>query len=1188
LGSLAVCYLLLNGLLFGLGSHTLDMASQKIWAYIAAYYGPAELSFLAMTVTPAEVFGGVPYAPAGYPYGPAMSWLFTGLGWAYRMFVGPSGSTIHSHDLDYLIKTVNVSFTLLDGLFIYLILLKAGVRVRTSRIATGLFVLNPAVWFMTSVWGETQTVTVSLVLAAVWAAQHNRAAPAWSLIAVAVLSRPQMAVPGIVLGILLLRWFHLTTNLRAIASAIGVVALMIGPLFFVLGPSFPLDYLLFAFHSQTAPDSHAAQYNYVSFDAYNIWPLITGLVSGQIGKNRIYYPGSSPLLGGLAYNQVATLAVYGALALVAGWAFYRGRQARSNGTFTTILASSTLALLMLATGIAAQHFVIALAFVVMSINVIPSRYYFPLVTGLSLTTLVATYGSLGFAVASAPTLAPALWAETNSLTRFFMNLFTDDRFITGGVLANVVVLLAMTAASITGSRRTNSSTSMGADPSTAHVAQRLGDVRSRWLFWILAGISVLVIACIAYITRYLSFFYDEWDFVSWFRPSQPTSIWIPHNEHWSTLPILAWKVLFRVFGIRSHVPYEVATLAVHLACVLLLFQLVRRRSGDLPAFAAALTLLVFGSGGTNIVWAFQIAWVGSVAFGLLAMLLLDGNARLGWRMFAASAALVSSLMCSGIGLAFLVAVGLELAIDRQRRQRLVVLVLPIAAYGLWFVTNGAGVPGSPGLGADFRGGHLGLAYVANLANFVTLGAESTVAGIFGWAGIGTPLLPIVVALVAVHWYRQGKIDGWQVGMIAGAVAQFTLIGLVRSQNGLDAARDPHYVYIGAVFLLPVLADAARELPWRSAWRPALVAVFATSLISNSVQLRSAAVAQTQLMKTQTAELQTVELFRGAPDMSLYSPLDDQIMPQLVAARYFAATDELGSPVNQIDLDHLPALPTQAVERVMLNLFGAALSVRTSSEESSAGLPCRNVDSTTATTLDFQVPVGQPLMIQSAKEGDVSVYLSFFKQMPAEPLQHIQLKPATPAWIHVPDTGKPTVWQLRIKTSPMGLLRICGVPSLQLRQTVTYVYAGEAAGGQLGLGWSAVPDTSTSSARAARAAGGTVPVQNNRFATDTFGAAYTPDPGAYDVWYRVKVTSATGSAAEMMLGMWDDTGVGWLGSTTFRANQVGTSYRWIKVAAGIVPVRGHLIQFQAYAIATLGTDWYIDTAVMAPAGSPAPA
>jgi hypothetical protein len=48
------------------------------------------------------------------------------------------------------------------------------------------------------------------------------------------------------------------------------------------------------------------------------------------------------------------------------------------------------------------------------------------------------------------------------------------------------------------------------------------------------------------------------------------------------------------------------------------------------------------------------------------------------------------------------------------------------------------------------------------------------------------------------------------------------------------------------------------------------------------------------MRIQKAELRTLELFRGAPDIALDRQLDDSIVPQLTASRYFAAIDELGS------------------------------------------------------------------------------------------------------------------------------------------------------------------------------------------------------------------------------------------------------------------------------------------------------
>jgi hypothetical protein len=718
---------------------------------------------------------------------------------------------------------------------------------------------------------------------------------------------------------------------------------------------------------------------------------------------------------------------------------------------------------------------------------------------------------------------------------------------------------------------------------------RVGDVRSRALLPILLALSVLVFAGVLYLTGYKNFYYDEWDFVSQYRPGQPTSIWLPHNEHWSTIPILLWKLLFLVVGIRNHFPYQAAAVAVHVACVLLLFVLVRRRSGDLPAFAGALTLLVLGSGATDIVWAFQVSWTLSVAFGLLAMVLLDREPPFPGRLPLVSIALLCSLMSSGIGLGFLVAIAAELSFDARRRRFLFALLVPVVAYGVWFVFFGAGLPGTPGapcatcaptgLGGDFHI-PIGLGYVASVAGFVLAGLEASAAGVAGWQGIGAVLLPLFAVLVAFHWYRQRRVESWQVGLTVGLLAQFALIGLVRVRFGLAAATDPHYVYVGAVYLLPLIADAARELPWRHLWRPALVALFAVGLCANTIQLRDSAKSQIDLMRTEDAELQTAEVFRGASDMALNRGLDDNIMPQLTAANYFAATDELGSPVRSATVDSLRQLPPYAVDRVMLNLFGDALKLKADSSRSIEALPCRLVDSTAGSTMDFLVQDDQSLMLQSSKGGEASLYLGYMSPPTSDALHQVQLQPATPEWLHLPNTGKPVTWQLRIKTGAVGIVQLCGTAGLQVHQSANNQYSADAASGALDPGWSAAPDKAAAGGRAAMAATGTY----SSFRNDWIGAPLVPTPSAYDVWYRVRVGRVSGATPEMTLGLWDDTSGSWAGSTSYRANQARTDYTWLKVAADVTPLPGHYVQFIASFKDRLGTDWYVDEAIMLPAGA----
>lgn len=446
----AAIYVIANASLFGLGSHTFDMTSQKIWAYVGAFHGPTEITLLSSTASPSQIFGGVPFADVGFPYGPAMTMFFTALGWVYRLgFVGMAGPSAYDLRLEELIKVVNVVATLVDSVLIYLILRQARLSERLSRVAAVIFLLDPAVWFITSVWGATQTVTLSLLLGAVAAAQRKLAPTAWTLLGVAVLTRPQLAVPCGVLGLSMFRWYGTRSALNGLAWATIAAFLLCLPLMFAFGPSLPVSYLLNVLHGQTPTDPSVAQFNYVSFDGYNIWPLVTQIVSGQSGHERIYFPDGSSLLGPITYRGAATAAVLFAMVLVVAWTLWRGKGTREHGSITTLLATSMLAVLVFDTGVSAQHFLIPLAFVVLSVSLVEIWIWVPLVALLSATTLTSTYGSLGFDISAAPELAPRLASVTNPITRYFMEVFVDNRIITLGVLSNLVVLLVMAVATLT-------------------------------------------------------------------------------------------------------------------------------------------------------------------------------------------------------------------------------------------------------------------------------------------------------------------------------------------------------------------------------------------------------------------------------------------------------------------------------------------------------------------------------------------------------------------------------------------------------------------------------------------------------------------------------------------------------------------------------------------------------------------
>ena len=229
----------------------------------------------------------------------------------------------------------------------------------------------------------------------------------------------------------------------------------------------------------------------------------------------------------------------------------------------------------------------------------------------------------------------------------------------------------------------------------AVVGAHLVSLAAAFLFW-------------AYLDRNLWFFGDEWDFLTrrglhgaYF------SIWAPHNEHWSVLPILLWRAIYSLEHLSSYWPYLVPLLIAHIAVVHLLWRRCLREGADPWVATALATLFAFlGAGAEDLVWAFQIGFLSSLLFGLLAMEVVEGQ-PLPWKGrillgpsprsgplwpdrapgspevrpvllvsdMTASALALAALMCSSVGVASCVALGrfpsrpVRLAARRRRPCR---------------------------------------------------------------------------------------------------------------------------------------------------------------------------------------------------------------------------------------------------------------------------------------------------------------------------------------------------------------------------------------------------------------------------------------------------------------------------------------------------------------------------------------
>ena len=115
-----------------------------------------------------------------------------------------------------------------------------------------------------------------------------------------------------------------------------------------------------------------------------------------------------------------------------------------------------------------------------------------------------------------------------------------------------------------------------------------------------------------WIDRHQWFSGDEWDFLvrRGVLGHSELGLLEPHNEHWSTFPVLIYRALFSVFGVRTYTPYLVMLIVAHLLAAHLLWRLMMRYGVDwLLATGAAAVFMVLGAGWEDLINAFQVTFV---------------------------------------------------------------------------------------------------------------------------------------------------------------------------------------------------------------------------------------------------------------------------------------------------------------------------------------------------------------------------------------------------------------------------------------------------------------------------------------------------------------------------------------------------------------------------------------------------
>jgi hypothetical protein len=327
-----------------------------------------------------------------------------------------------------------------------------------------------------------------------------------------------------------------------------------------------------------------------------------------------------------------------------------------------------------------------------------------------------------------------------------------------------------------------------------------------WAPFALAGAALVILV---WLGRDMTFYHDEWSLILK-RDLSIDGILAPHNEHLSATLVVLYRVLLGTVGMGSYWPYLGVTFALHLVAAGLVYVIVRREASAGWALGAMAVMLVLGSGGDDILWAFQSATIGAVAAGIAAMVVAPRRPGL------AAALLTVSLATSGASLAFLVGTGVHLLLTRPRA--IVWLLIPTGLYVAWYVAYG-----SSGIAA------LRSPSLDGVVPYVATGLAASAAGALGTTLIiAGQLACVAIAIAAVRFWPLSPIV---LSLMIAGVAFFFIAGLVRAELGPEQAAAPRYVYIVAPAFLVAGAVLLARLPRPNGPRLGRL-VLAVALIGN--------------------------------------------------------------------------------------------------------------------------------------------------------------------------------------------------------------------------------------------------------------------------------------------------------------------------------------------------------------------
>lgn len=511
------------------------------------------------------------------------------------------------------------------------------------------------------------------------------------------------------------------------------------------------------------------------------------------------------------------------------------------------------------------------------------------------------------------------------------------------------------------------------------------------------------------------FFADEWEFITRNLPGQGRlGLFVPHNEHWSTIPILVYRGLFALVGLHTYLPYVIVLILLHLTAAHLIWRLALR-AGATPWIATAVgaVFLMLGVGYEQLIDAFQMSFSLSLCCGLGWLLLNDHDLPAPGRLAAGWALGVAASMSSGIGIPMIGVVAIAALARRGIRDAVAVASVPALANVIWYaaVHPHATLPSTR---------H----QLLMLPDFIWRGLTATADG-----AIGVPVVGAVLLIGLAVWLgaRNRDVPAIVWGGASGAVLLFVVVGYGRISLGVDQAAAPRYLYLSAALLSCPAAAALTALAQRRLLLEAVaVATLALSTLHGAYVLRINIRDQLPIrvadravvMAAARATTSGAPLFGTQPD-PVYGPdIDVADLRTLVQSGALPVTGRV-DPVSLLTVESRIELAGGPVPRVA-GPPPVLRMVDGSAAPASGG--CTSVTaagSTAEVKVSFSAPSSFSVSTAASQPVDVVLSSSSTQTNTAPPVDLLST-PAAPLWISVSAPGATVAFTL---SSPAV---ICGV------------------------------------------------------------------------------------------------------------------------------------------------------------------